>query len=416
MPPEPQFLSAADSCPIKMGWMVGSPPPADKLVRYADMGHYTFPKTRWSFSNFRSLVPTRNVARGTGPVAALARAERGDIDALAFTSPATGQKLSWAQSLQASYTDAIAVLHRGRIVCERYFGVMTPSQPHMAMSVTKSLIGTLGALLVEEGALDANAQVAQYLPELAGTAYDDATVRQLLDMTIGVRFSELYADPQAEVWQHLRAGGVFPRPPGYAGPQGFCEFLTTLRKEGEHAEAFAYKTVNSDVLGWLIGRVTGQSVSDLLSQRIWSRLGVEQDAYMLIDSTGTEFAGGGFNPTLRDLARFGEMMRLDGQFNGQQILPKAVIDDIRGGARPADFAQNEHAALMPGGSYRNMWWVTHNEHGAFMARGVHGQALYIDPRAEMVIARFASFPVAVSPVLIGNTMAGFHALARHLLN
>lgn len=413
---EQQFLSAADSDPVKMGWMVGSPPPADKLVRYADMGHYTFPKTRWSFANFRSLVPTCNVSRGTGPVAALARAERGDIDALAFTSPATGEKLSWAQSLQASYTDAIAVLHRGRIVYERYFGVMSPSQPHMAMSVTKSVFGTLGALLVDEGALDPTARVSHYVPELAGTAYDDATVRQVLDMTVGVRYSELYADPHAEVWSHVRAGGVFPRPPGYTGPQSFCEFLTTLHKEGEHGLAFAYKTVNSDVLGWLIRRATGQSVGDLLSQRIWSRLGVEHDAYMLIDNTGTEFAGGGFNPTLRDLARFGEMMRLDGRLDGQQILPKAVIDDIRGGARQADFAQSEHAHLMPDGSYRNMWWVTHNEHGAYMARGVHGQALYIDPLAETVIARFASFPVAVSPLLIGNTMAGFHALARHLLD
>ncbi len=413
---EQQFLSASNSDPVTMGWMTGSPPPADKLVRFAHMGHYTFPKTRWSFANLRSLVPTRSIARSAGPVAALAKAERHDIDALTFISPASGEKRSWAQSLQANYIDAITVLHRGRIVYERYFGVRSPSQPHMAMSVTKSFFGTLGALLVHEGALDATARVSHYLPELVGTAYDDATARQVLDMTVGVRYSELYADPQAEVWQHVRAGGVFPRPPGYNGPQSFCEFLTTLRKEGEHGGAFAYKTVNTDVLGWLIRRATGQSVGDVLSQRIWSRLGAEQDAYMLTDSTGTEFAGGGFNPTLRDLARFGEMMRLDGRFNVQQILPKAVIDDIRGGARPADFAQSEHAALMPGGSYRNMWWVTHNEHGAFMARGVHGQALYIDPLADMVIARFASFPLAVSPVVIGNTMAGFHARARHLMH
>lgn len=407
-------LTATESDPVKMGWMVGSPPPADKLVLFSNMTHYRFPQTRWSFANFRQLAPTSNISRGDGVVAVLPRAERSDIDAVTFKPMGRSESMTWAQSLEANYTDAIVVLHKGRIVYERYSGVMKPSQPHMAMSVTKSFFGTLGAMLVAEGKLDADALVSKYIPELKDSAYGDATVRQVLDMTIGVKYSENYADPGAEVWQHARAGGVFPRPPGYAGPTTFYEFLQSLKKEGEHGQAFAYKTVNSDVLGWLIRRATGQNVGEVLSQRIWQKLGTENDAYMLIDSVGTEFAGGGFNPTLRDMARFGEMMRLDGRFNGQQIVPKAVVDDIRNGGNKSDFVKAGYATL-PGWSYRDMWWVSHDDHGAYSARGIHGQAIYIDPKAEMVIARFASSPLAANAHLDPTSLPAYRALAEHLM-
>ncbi|MCM2312748.1 MAG: beta-lactamase family protein [Steroidobacteraceae bacterium] len=407
-------LSAAQSDPVTMGWMVGSPPPADKVIRYHDMSIYRFPQTRWSFANFRQFVPTSNVWRGDGPVSLLPRAERTDIDAITFTPLGGSAPMTWAQSLEANYTDAIVVLHKGRVVYERYFGVMTPRSQHMAMSVTKSIFGTLGAMLVAEGKLDEHARVTQYIPELAGTAYDDATVRQVLDMTIGVKYSENYADPQAEIWQHARAGGVFPRPPGYRGPTSFYDYLRTLQKAGEHGQAFAYKTVNTDVLGWLIRRATGQTVGQVLSGRIWQKLGAEQDAYMVIDSEGTEFAGGGFNPSLRDMARFGEMMRLEGRFNGQQIVPRTVVADIRRGADPAHFAQAGFT-LLAGWSYRDMWWVSHNEHGAFSARGIHGQVIYIDPAAEMVIARFGSHPLAANVHVDPTSLPAYHALARHLM-
>ncbi|WP_409559672.1 serine hydrolase domain-containing protein [Hydrogenophaga sp.] len=407
-------LSAADSDPAQLGWMVGSPPPADKLVRWADMSHYRFPQLRWSFANFRQLMPTTNVSRGDGAVAMLPRAERSDIDSISFQPLGRSDTMTWAQSLQANYTDGIVVLHQGRVVYERYFGVMNPGQPHMAMSVTKSFFGTLGAMLVAEGKLDPNALVTQYVPELKDTAYGDATVRQVLDMTVGVQYSENYADPKAEVWDHARAGGVFPRPPGYAGPQSFQQFLLTLKKEGEHGQAFAYKTVNSDVLGWLIARASGQPVGRLLADRIWSKLGAEHDAYMLVDSTGYEFAGGGFNATLRDMARFGEMMRLGGRFNGQQIVPKAVVDGIRGGGNKADFAQAGYGTL-PGWSYRDMWWVSPGEDGVFAARGIHGQTIYIDPKAEMVIARFASHPAAANAQIDPTSLPAYRALAQLLM-
>ncbi len=410
----PAFPDAAASDPVRLGVMQGSPPPADKVVRWADGSSYKFPNTRWSFSNFRQMVPTSTVPRGNGAASVLPRAERGDIDAVTFVPLGKDQPMTWEQSLAANYTDGIVVLHKGRIVYERYFGVLKPEGQHIAMSVTKSFFGIIGAMLVAEGLLDEKATVAQYVPELKDTAFGDATVRQVLDMTTGLKYSENYADPNAEIWAHVRAGNVLPRPPGYAGPQTFYEFLQTVKKEGEHGQAFAYKTVNTDALGWMIRRVTGKSIGENLRERIWSKLGAEQDAYFAVDTVGNEFAGGGLNTALRDLARFGEMMRLDGRHNGQQVVPAAVVADIRAGGNKDHFAKAGYKTL-PGWSYRNMWWVSHNEHGAYSARGIHGQVIYIDPKAEMVIARYASHPLAANGFLDPTSLPAYHALAVHLM-
>ncbi|HRH75572.1 MAG TPA: serine hydrolase, partial [Zoogloea sp.] len=138
---------------------------------------------------------------------------------------------------------------KGRVVYERYGGALRVDGQHIAQSVTKSFFGLIGQILVAEGKLDENAKVAQYVPELKDSAFGDATIRQVLDMRTGLKYSENYADPKAEIWDHVRAGGVLPRPPGWSGPQTFYDFLKTVQKEGEHGGAFAYKTVNSDVIG-----------------------------------------------------------------------------------------------------------------------------------------------------------------------
>jgi CubicO group peptidase (beta-lactamase class C family) len=410
----PNLPSAAQTDPVALGWMVGSPPPADKVIRFADGSGYKFPQTRWSFSNFRQLIPTTQVSRGTGAPAPLPRALRNDLDAVSFVPLGKDTPMTWAQAFDANYTDGVVVLHKGRIVYERYAGALRPEGQHISMSVTKSFFGTLGAMLVAEGKLDENAPVSRYVPELKDSAFGDATVRQVLDMRTGLKYSENYLDPNAEIWQHTRAGGVLPRPPGYQGPQTFYEFLQTVKKESEHGGSFAYKTVNSDALGWVIRRATGQSIGQLLSERIWSRLGMEQDAYFTVDSVGNEFAGGGLNAGLRDMARFGEMMRNQGKFNGQQIIPASVVQDIAKGGDKSAFPQASFPTL-PGWSYRNMWWVSNNEHGAYSARGIHGQAIYIDPKAEMVIARFASHPMPNNPFNDPNSLPAYMALAKHLM-
>lgn len=161
-------------------------------------------------------------------------------------------------------------------------------------------------------------------------------------------------------------------------------------------------------------RASGKPLAQLLSERIWSRIGAEQDAYFMVDRIGTESGGGGLNTTLRDLARFGELMRNEGRAaSGQQVLPRAVVQDIRRGADPAKFVKAGYATL-PGWSYRNMWWVSHNPNGAYMARGIHGQAIYIDPKAQMVVVRYASHPIAGNAGIDPTSLPMYQALADAL--
>ncbi|MGE0142824.1 MAG: serine hydrolase domain-containing protein [Planctomycetota bacterium] len=407
------FPDAAESDPAKLGWMVGAPPPPDRILRFDDGSYFRFPAMRWSVSNFRQLMPTVNVSRGIGSPNALPRAIRDDIDDVVFTPLGAERPMTWRESLLANYTDGIIILHRGQVVHERYFGVLRPDGQHGVMSVTKTLVGTLAAMMVADGELDPAQAVADYVPELQDSAFGDATVRQVMDMTTGIRFSEDYADPNAEVWAHAAAGNPLPKPKDYTGPRSYYDFLETVVPDGEHGQEFHYRTANTDALGWILARVSGRSVAELLSERIWSKLGAEQDAYMSVDSTGTPFAGGGLNTGLRDLARFGEMIRNDGRYRGAQIVPKSAIEDIRRGGSREAFAKAGYD-LLSGWSYRSMWWISHDEDGSFMARGVHGQALWINPRAQLVIARFASHPVAGNAANDPTSLPAFRAIARHL--
>lgn len=411
---EAKMLSAEESDPVKLGWMIGSPPPPDKIIRFTDPDYFSFPKMRWTVCHFRQLMPTFNVSRGLGAPAPLERKIDETINAVTFTPLGGSAEMTWEQSLAANYTDGIIVMHDGVIVYERYFGCLNEAGQHAAMSVTKSFTGLLGEMLVAEGVLDENAKVAAIVPELAKSAFGDATVKQVLEMTTGLRYSEDYADPDADVWVYSAAGSPLPKPEGYKGPRSYFEYLETVAKQGEHGSAFGYKTVNTDALGWIIARASGKSVAQLLSDRIWSKMGAEQDAYYTVDSIGTPFAGGGLNAGLRDLARVGQLLLDDGVIDGQRLVPEAAIARIRAGGDKAAFEKAGYS-LLKGWSYRGMWWVTNNDHGAYMARGVHGQALYIDPKARVVIARFASHPTASNAANDPTSLPAYEAVAKHLM-
>jgi CubicO group peptidase (beta-lactamase class C family) len=163
----------------------------------------------------------------------------------------------------------------------------------------------------------------------------------------------------------------------------------------------------------VMARVTGQPLDAALHERMWAPLGCEEDGYIVVDPAGMPMGGGGLSASLRDLARFGELMRRDGDWHGRQLVPAAAVAEIRRGDDPAKFAKAGYS-LLPGYSYRNMWWVSHNELGAFEGRGIHGQRLYVAPLAEMVVARFSSHPVATSAANDPLTLPQFLALGRLL--
>jgi CubicO group peptidase (beta-lactamase class C family) len=398
--------------PIELGWMVGSPPPADKLISALDGSSYRFPQWRWSFSHWRELVPTVEVSRGTGAVYELPRAERTDLDAVTFTPLGGGAPMTWAESLVQNYTDGIVVLHRGSVVYERYFGALEGDGHHIAFSVTKSFFGTIAGALIAEGKLDANARVDRYIPELAGSGFGDATVAQVLDMTTALDFVESYTG-ESKSMEAYRAATRFDSR-AVAEPTSIYAFVPTIKKEGRHGEEFHYRTPNTDVLGWLIARVTGQSLPEVLSERIWSRIGAEEDAFLQVDAAGTPLVATALNARLRDFARFGEMLRLGGRFKDLEIVPQAVVDEIRRGGSREAFVFGNYMTL-PGWSYHHQWWVSHDDHGVFTARGIHGQAIYVDPAAEMVIARFASHPLAGNVNLDPLSLPAYRAIAERLM-
>ncbi|WP_092239594.1 serine hydrolase [Bradyrhizobium sp. Gha] len=398
--------------PTLLGWMSGFPPPQDRTVRFENGSFRNFPELRWAWSNMRQLVPTVNVWRGAGPASELPREEQDIGQSASITMD--GRSMTFMQMLRETCSDGIAVLHRGKLIYERYFGALKPHKPHIAMSVTKSFTGTLAGILVANGNIDPKAPVTAYVPELKSSAFGDACVREVMDMTTALEYTEAYADGNSDVWRLRRANGTAPIQASYAGPTTICEFLCTQRKKGEHGREFAYKTVNTDVLAWICRRASSMALSDLLSECIWMPLGAEEDAYYHVDRVGTESGGGGLSTTLRDLARFGETMRNFGRFNGRQIVPESVIEDIvRGGDR--EKFKLGGFTMLPGASYRNQWWVSHNDHGAYMARGIHGQGIYIDPKAQMVIARYASHPVAANAGNDPVTLPAYMALAKDLL-
>ena len=191
-------LDAAATDPKANRIMQGFPPEADRTVRFHDGTSWRFPQSRWSFSHQRELGPSAAVRRGAGAASALTYGLRDDLDAVAFTT-LDGKTMTWGQSVDVNFTDGLLVMHKGVVVYETYRGALDAQTPHLCMSVTKSFVGLMAAMLVHEGVLDPAAPVSGYVPELAHTAYGDATLRQVLDMTIGVRYSENYTDPDAEV-------------------------------------------------------------------------------------------------------------------------------------------------------------------------------------------------------------------------
>ncbi len=397
--------------PSDTPWMKGFPPPAQRTIRFEDLATLQYPAHRWVYSHWRELVPTACVWRGVQPPRPILPAAKPLAD-FVFEIP-EGGRCTLEDAILRTDTDGLLVLHDGRILFERYLGELKPNVAHRCFSVTKSFVGLLAAMLENDGVLDTGTAVVDHLPELAGSGWADATVRQVLDMTLSLKFDEDYENPQSDVVPFRTAKGSLPRAPGYSGPRSTYEFLPTMRASGEHGHAFQYVTPNTDVLAWILQRLTGKPLATLLSERLWQRIGAAEDGYIALDPVGIADAGGGLSVTLRDFARFGEAIRNRGRVGEEQVIAEAVVDDIARGGDREKFARAGWD-LFEGWSYRNQWWVSHDEFGSVRAFGVHGQQLYLAPRAGLVIARFGSQKVAVDEPVERLLIAAFGALAKAL--
>ena len=386
------------------------PPPRDQvtLENFQD-----FPQLRWGFLNMRELLPTAGVSRGVGDARALEHAPR-DLDSIRFEG-SDGSAMTIAQLIEGGYTDGFIVLKDGRIVTEQYFNDFRPDQPHLLQSVTKSFAGSLAGILVGNGELDPDAPVADIIPEIAGSAYGDATLRHVLDMTVGIEFREDYEDPKSESGSLTFAIGWLPRVDRET-PDGLRQFLSRLKPAGEHGVKFHYVSANSELLGWVLERVSGLSFADLLSREIWQPMGAEFDAYITLDRLGAPVACGGLCVALRDLARFGQLQLQGGAVEGRQIVPRSWIEDTISRGDNEAWGKGELVKQWPKGSYRNQWWVSGDDHGVYCGFGIHGQVVYVDPAADVVIAKQSTHPLAWDEKRFSDLLCGFQAIGRELIS
>jgi CubicO group peptidase (beta-lactamase class C family) len=380
-------------------WMAGFPPPADKILRFADGSFYEWPKFRWSFNHLEQLVPTKSVWRGPGAARELTSQPQ-DLSALITDE--------W---LESTCTDGLAIMHRGRLVYEQYFAQGGPHVRHALMSCNKSMVGVISECLIESRVLDDTQLVPHYVPELGNGAYANATVRQVLDMTISMVFHEDYMVADSDVWKFMRSSGMIPRGPD--DPATIAEFLPTIQPDGPHGEAFAYREPNIFVLGWIVRRAAQADIATLASELVWQHVGAEHDWLYMVDASGAETTA---SATLRDFVRFGELVLNRGRIDDRQIVPAVAVDRILAGGDQEVFARSEHPTL-DDYSYKSQWWVRHVD-GRICpsARGAHGQLLYLDPTNDLVIARFGSSQHPPSAVLDPVIWPVIDAITDHLVS
>ena len=371
--------------------MHGFPPTPDGQVTLANWR--TSPFNRWAFHHVREIVPSADIAND--PASALAwPSASADLGALGID-----------EFFDATDTDGLVIARRGRIVYERYANGMTADSPHILMSVSKSMLGLLAGVLTALGHLDLERAVTDIVPEIAGTAYDGATVRQLLDMRVGIAFDEDYLATSGPIIAYRKAVNWNPLEPGET-PSDLRSFYRELTKSsGPHGGAFNYVSPNTDLLGWVIERTTGRRYADLMSELIWKPMGAGRSAYITVDRLGAPRCAGGMCMTARDLARVGQLVAQGGARGAMQIVPERWIDDIADNGDRAAWDAGSFTAYFPGRAihYRSKWYVERGTTPVLFGLGIHGQHLYVDRRHEIVIAKLSSQALPIDEARIART-------------
>ncbi len=358
-----------------------------------DYDNWTLPPyNRWSFQRVQQFTRTARVSRSpdVSPLSENMQ-ELGEIN----FEDSQGLDTTVNDMLQRTWTDGFIVLHCGSIVTEKYFNDMRADTLHLMMSCSKSMTACLLGIAIDEGYLARADFLTQYIPELANTGMDGASIQQALDMRVGLQFEENYDDLNGE-WRNLEIATGWREPPAdYRGPRDLVGYLKTLTESaGPHGGPFHYQSILADVLGVCLERATQRTFMDLFAEKIWHPLGTEQELVTIVDAAGTAIFEGGFNCCLRDFARFGQMVCERGIAHGKQLIPEGWIDDSRfaGAELRAAFVQSEYSSEMPDYAYHNQWWLRDPQRGVIQALGIHGQMLFIDPDRDFVVAKFSSQP------------------------
>lgn len=390
--------------------MVGQPPVPDWRVPRADWDRP--PWNRWSFQNMRRILPTEEIARG--PSVAPWTSDPSELGAVGFTG-FDGSAMT-LQTVLDAYTDGFLVIKDGSIRHESYHNGMTASTLHLAQSVSKSVVSTTAGILIGNGLMAPGLPIATYLPELAGTAWNGATVQHVLDMTTGVRFVEDYEDPDSDIGRTDVASGWKPLPPG-ANPADWPstlwdQVMGLTERDADHGARFKYRSIETDVLGFAISRVTGMTLAQAISHYLWAPMGAAHNANLTVDANGTGLGDGGMSATLRDFGRFGQTMMDLGRVADRQVIPADWVHDVRSGDHGRFDDQSRE--FMPNGRYRNMFWIEDAAEPTHISLGVFGQFIYVAPKDGLVVVVLSSWPDFLNSELHSNTLRAIKAITAKL--
>lgn len=367
------------------------------------------PYSVWGFTHVDELIPVAPLSAGGGTPLEQGRAL--ELSAISFEWQ--GQRMNVTEALAASHTDGFLILKNGAVAAALYAN-QQPFDRHIVFSVSKSITATLAGVLVEQGQLDPDAAVTRYVPEAKGSAYGDAMVRHVLDMTVSVRFTEDYLDPLGDVARYRVAMGWNPKG-AIGGAAGLHAFIVSIPKGSDpHGERFHYVSPNSDMLGWIMERASGATIAELLTRHIWQPMGMEHDAFITVDRYGAARTAGGICTSLADLARFGELMRGKGLYQGRRIIPQSWVEDILNNGDFGQWRRGDLVDLFPRGRYRSKWYLGDPSSRVLCAVGIHGQWIYVDHETGMVGVKHSSQPIPADDAMDHLTIAIFEAVSGAL--
>lgn len=293
------------------------------------------------------------------------------------------EKRSVNEFIEKTGTTGLLVAKGDKILYEEYFNGYLDTDRMITWSVSKSVISALVGIAIEEGYIfSVHDLVIEYVPSLSASGYDGVSIKDVLQMSSGIGFNEDYADRNSDVNQ------MGSRSLGFGG--SLEDLLISLEREKEPGTFNQYVSSDTQVLGMVLREATGVDIAKYTQEKLWKPAGMEFDAYWLTDSTGVESAFGGFNASLRDLARFGMLYLNDGFLMGQQIIPKQWIEDsIRTNASHLIPGDNPYSDWVLGYGYQ--WWIPEGEINDFLAMGIYGQAIYINLDHNIVIVKTSAY-------------------------
>ena len=367
--------------------MKGSPPPIEYQVTLDNWRKYPF--NSWSFVNVRNLIPTSPIYNNPDKEVILQK-QLIDIDDLVIDHKNTSYKLK--EIFKICDTDAFLVMHKGKIKFEFYDKFTRFNTPHIIFSVSKSLTSLLTGILVEKKVININNYISHILPETKGTAYEDATVRNVLDMSIASGFIEDYTG-QAEIFKKYRSstGWDLPETNSTQTVKGLHDFLSSMPKSNQkHGKKYHYCSPHSDLLGWIIERASGENYSKIMADLLFKKAGMNHEANVTVDKWGASRAAGGISVSPYDLLLLSELVRNHGSNKNGQVVPAAWIEDFVNNKNNNSYLNQDNLERFPNGNYRSKWYQTGFKDNEYCAIGIHGQNIWINPQKEITIVRMSS--------------------------